>query len=109
MKLASLNDGRDGQLVVVSKDLKKYVPTHPLVSTMQEALDCWCDVAPKLQEIYDELNVNKLALGFRYGIAAFARAVKLYELMSCAILKFSLVVCSTKSPDKASLGTKASE
>ena len=26
MKLASLNSGRDGDLVVVSKDLKRYLP-----------------------------------------------------------------------------------
>lgn len=59
MKLATLRDGtRDGQLVIVSRDLKRYVsPTH-LCKTMQSALDDWDAVAPALDNIYRELNAN---------------------------------------------------
>ena len=40
MKLATLNDGtKDGQLIIVSKDLKTFVKAQDVVSTMQNAMD----------------------------------------------------------------------
>jgi len=65
MKLASLNKGRDGQLVVVSKNLKKYIPGLSIVETLQEALDCWDDVSPKLEELYEGLNSGQVD-GFEF-------------------------------------------
>ncbi|MEZ5756586.1 MAG: fumarylacetoacetate hydrolase family protein [Emcibacteraceae bacterium] len=56
MKLASLKSGRDGALVVVSKDLKRYTPATAVASTMQAALDEWEQSAPKLQKIYEDLE-----------------------------------------------------
>ena len=38
MKLATLKDGRDGRLVVVSSDLKRCLPVDPVASTLQAAL-----------------------------------------------------------------------
>lgn len=60
MKLATLNDGtRDGQLVVVSRDLKKFLPAQPAARTMREALDDWDWIAPKLQEISAQVENGK--------------------------------------------------
>ena len=41
MKLASLQDGRDGRLVIVSTDLARYVDASDVAPTLQAALDDW--------------------------------------------------------------------
>ncbi len=51
MKLASLKQGRDGQLVVVSNDLSRYVSAADIAATLQDALDDWTTVAPKLKAL----------------------------------------------------------
>lgn len=56
MKLASLKDGRDGTLVVVSRDLRWQMPVPEIAPSLQRALDDWAVVAPALQGVYDELN-----------------------------------------------------
>lgn len=56
MKLASLNHGRDGQLVVVSRDLTQAAHAHEIAPTLQFALDNWDQVEPDLQHIYRNLN-----------------------------------------------------
>ncbi|MGB7480438.1 MAG: fumarylacetoacetate hydrolase family protein [Burkholderiaceae bacterium] len=57
MKLASLKTGgRDGTLVVVSRDLKRYQPVPEIAATLQSALDDWERAAPRLQQVYDALN-----------------------------------------------------
>jgi fumarylacetoacetate (FAA) hydrolase len=57
MKLATLKTGgRDGSLVVVSRNLASYVPATPIAATLQAALDDWQHAAPRLNALYDELN-----------------------------------------------------
>jgi fumarylacetoacetate (FAA) hydrolase len=51
MKLASLKDGRDGQLIVVSKDLTRFLPADSVASTLQDALDSWTSARPALAAI----------------------------------------------------------
>ena len=61
MKLATLkNDTRDGQLVVVSRDLQRCVVVDHLASTLQQALDDWHKVEGPLQEISHALNAGQL-------------------------------------------------
>lgn len=49
MKLATLNrGGRDGRLVVVSRDLERCVLVPGIAPTLQAALDDWAEIAPKL-------------------------------------------------------------
>ncbi|MCC2524709.1 fumarylacetoacetate hydrolase family protein [Vibrio coralliilyticus] len=61
MKLATLkNDTRDGQLVVVSKDLTKCTAVPDIATTLQSALDQWSKVKPQLDEVYKALNEGKL-------------------------------------------------
>jgi fumarylacetoacetate (FAA) hydrolase len=56
MKLASLKSGRDGALVVVSRDLARCVAVPHIAMTMQHALDHWSEAAPRLMRVYDLMN-----------------------------------------------------
>ncbi|ENM5728945.1 fumarylacetoacetate hydrolase family protein [Vibrio mimicus] len=57
MKLATLKNGtRDGQLVVVSRDLSLCVAVPEIASTLQQALDAWPTLVEKLQDVYFALN-----------------------------------------------------
>jgi fumarylacetoacetate (FAA) hydrolase len=59
MKLATLNDvTRDGQLIVVNKHGTRGVTVESIAKTMQLALDDWENIAPKLKEVYEDLNNN---------------------------------------------------
>jgi len=51
MKLASLKNGRDGTLVIVSRDLSRCLDASQIAPTMQAALDDWSTVAPQLDEL----------------------------------------------------------
>jgi fumarylacetoacetate (FAA) hydrolase len=56
MKLASLKQGgRDGTLVVVSRDLRKAVRVGAIASTLQAALENWSSTAPRLNRVYELL------------------------------------------------------
>ena len=60
MKLATLkNAQRDGKLVVVNRDLTRYVAVPEIAHSLQEALDNWDKVESPLLDIYQELNVGK--------------------------------------------------
>ena len=57
MKLASLKEGgRDGTLIVVSRDLQRAVRVPAIAATLQRALEEWQDAAPRLNRIYEALN-----------------------------------------------------
>ncbi|TNE61335.1 MAG: FAA hydrolase family protein [Alphaproteobacteria bacterium] len=56
MKLASLKHGRDGKLVVVSRDLKRMTPATGIAPTLQAALDDWDAVLPRLRALSESLN-----------------------------------------------------
>ncbi len=59
MKLASLKFERDGHLIVVSRDLTKAASAGTIAGTLQEALDNWDEVAPKLEQLYADVNAGK--------------------------------------------------
>ncbi|MDP4535021.1 fumarylacetoacetate hydrolase family protein [Alkalimonas collagenimarina] len=62
MKLATLNNGhRDGQLVVVSRDLQHCVTIPQIAMTLQQLLDDWQQKAPQAEEIYQALNAGDVA------------------------------------------------
>ncbi|KAA0581733.1 fumarylacetoacetate hydrolase family protein [Azospirillum sp. Sh1] len=62
MKLASLKaGGRDGTLVVVSRDLTRAAPVPDIARTLQAALDDWTALAPKLEAAYRALNADPAA------------------------------------------------
>ncbi|WP_341663233.1 fumarylacetoacetate hydrolase family protein [Vibrio sp.] len=62
MKLATLKNGtRDGQLVVVSKDLSVCSAVKDIAPTLQFALDQWTKVESQLNEVYLALNEGRVA------------------------------------------------
>ncbi|MFT4653335.1 MAG: fumarylacetoacetate (FAA) hydrolase [Kangiellaceae bacterium] len=60
MKLASVKQGRDGQLVVVNKALTKMASVHYIAPTLQYALDNWQQVSAKLEDRYSQLESGEL-------------------------------------------------
>ncbi len=65
MKLASLNDGSlDGQLVVVSKDLKTCINASGIAPNMQSALDNWIHLMPRLEVLARELEAGNNGFEF---------------------------------------------
>ena len=56
MKLASLKAGRDGRLVVVSRDLAWFVGAEPVAPTLQAALDDWERCEPLLKGLAESLE-----------------------------------------------------
>ncbi|TBU87352.1 fumarylacetoacetate hydrolase family protein [Phytopseudomonas dryadis] len=56
MKLASLNQGRDGLLLVVSRDLSRAVRVPRIAATLQAALDDWALKRAPLEAVYQRLN-----------------------------------------------------
>ncbi len=69
MKLASLKDGRDGQLVIVSRDLTEAVDASDIAPTLQAALDEWDVVSPQLAARYELLNAGQVE-GFEFDQTA---------------------------------------
>jgi fumarylacetoacetate (FAA) hydrolase len=60
MKLASLKEGgRDGTLIVVSRDLAKAVRVSDIARTLQAALEDWSNSAPRLNRVYELLNASR--------------------------------------------------
>src|SRR3569832_1230404 len=60
MKLATYKDGsRDGQLVVVSRDLGTAHYATGIADRLQQLLDDWNFVSPQLQDQYEAHNNNK--------------------------------------------------
>jgi fumarylacetoacetate (FAA) hydrolase len=57
MKLASLKEGRDGRLVVVSRDLSRYLEP-PGGLTLQRALDRWTVIEPMLRSMAEQLETD---------------------------------------------------
>ena len=67
MKLATYKDGsRDGQLVVVSRDLSTAHYASGIASRMQQVLDDWGFIAPQLQDLYDSLNQGRARHAFAF-------------------------------------------
>ena len=57
MKLGSLKEGgRDGTLIVVSRDLGRAVRATGIAATLQLALEDWSNLAPRLNALSESLN-----------------------------------------------------
>lgn len=67
MKLATYKDGsRDGQLLVVSRDLGLACYATGAAQTLQQALDDWNFIAPQLQDFYVALNQGRARHAFPF-------------------------------------------
>ena len=70
MKLATLKDGsRDGQLIVVSRDLGTAHFATGIAGRLQQALDDWNFIAPQLQDVSDALNQGRARHAFPFDPA----------------------------------------
>ncbi len=70
MKLATYKDGsRDGQLVVVSKDLSTAHYATGIAHRLQQVLDDWNFLSPQLQDLYESLNQGRARHAFPFDAA----------------------------------------
>ena len=70
MKLATYKDGsRDGQLVVVSRDLAIAHYASGIASRLQQVLDDWNFVSPQLEDLATTLNQGKARHAFNFDPA----------------------------------------
>lgn len=61
MKLATLKNGmRDGALILVDRNMRKFSHCSMIAPTLQSVLDNWQDVSPKLNQFYHDLNEGGL-------------------------------------------------
>ncbi len=83
MKLGSLKaGGRDGTLVVVSRDLTRAVPAGAIAPTLQAALDDWSNTAPRLNTLFAELEAGNAAGTFALDMTALAAPLpRAYEFV----------------------------
>lgn len=68
MKLASLNEGRDGLLALVSRDLTRAIVVPEIAHTLQAALDDWKHIGPHLADRAKALE-SDLTAGFAFDPA----------------------------------------
>jgi len=67
MKLATYKDGsRDGQLVVVSRDLASAHYASGIATRLQQVLDDWNFLSPQLEELSQSLNHGKARHAFPF-------------------------------------------
>jgi fumarylacetoacetate (FAA) hydrolase len=60
MKLASINQGRDGQLIVVDNQMQRYVSATEIAPTLQAALDNWDNCKEPLAALYLQLENGEI-------------------------------------------------
>ncbi len=83
MKLGSLKQGgRDGSLIVVSRDLSRAVSAAGIAATLQQALDNWATAAPQLQALYERLQAGSAEGAFDLDMTALAAPLpRAYEFV----------------------------
>jgi fumarylacetoacetate (FAA) hydrolase len=82
MKLGSLKGGRDGRLIVVNRDLDRFVTVGDIAPTLQAALDDWATVAPQLEAVYRELNAGTVNGADALDLASLASPLpRAYEFL----------------------------
>jgi fumarylacetoacetate (FAA) hydrolase len=83
MKLGSLKEGgRDGTLVVVSRDLSRAVQATGIAPTMQRALEDWSNVAPRLNALFEALEDGSADGAFDLDVARLAAPLpRAYEFV----------------------------
>ena len=87
MKLASLKHsdqpgGRDGTLIVVSRDLSRAVKATGIADTLQRALEDWSNVAPRLNALYHQLQDGSAKDSFELNVDTLAAPLpRAYEFV----------------------------
>lgn len=88
MKLATYHDGsREGQLVVVSRDLAQAHFAAGIATRLQQVLDDWNFLAPQLEDLYATLNLGKARHAFAFDarrcMAPLPRAPQWVDALAC--------------------------
>ena len=83
MKLGSLKEGgRDGTLIVVSRDLSRAVRAAGIADTLQHALEDWSNIAPRLNALAEKLNAGEAEGAFDLDMAQLAAPLpRAYEFV----------------------------
>lgn len=83
MKLGSLKEGgRDGTLVVVSRDLSRAVRAEGIAPTMQQALEDWSNTAPRLNALAQSLEAGQAEGAFDLSMEDLASPLpRAYEFL----------------------------
>ena len=83
MKLGSLKEGgRDGTLIVVSRDLTRAVRATGIADTLQRALEDWSNIAPRLNALSERLSAGEADGAFDVDpIALAAPLPRAYEFV----------------------------
>ena len=83
MKLGSLKEGgRDGTLIVVSRDLSRAVRATGIADTLQRALEDWSSTAPRLNTLSEALNAGTAEGAFDVDMAQLASPLpRAYEFV----------------------------
>ena len=85
MKLASIKSGRDGQLVIVSRDLTRAVSAEDIAPTLQVALENWAACEPALRARFDALQAGSIDGEFAFETeAAAAPLPRSYHWADCS-------------------------
>ncbi|MGH8415227.1 MAG: fumarylacetoacetate hydrolase family protein, partial [Gammaproteobacteria bacterium] len=75
MKLASLKHGRDGTFIVVGKTIQNAVKVPETAATLQQALENWVMIEPKLHTVSQSLNAGKVVGAFKLNMKDLAAAL----------------------------------
>ena len=99
MKLATLKDGsRDGQLVVVSRDLATAHYATGIAHRLQQVLDDWGFMAPQLQDLVDALNAGRARHPFPFDaqqcMAPLPRAYQVLQGAASNAKQPAMFACS---------------
>ncbi|OJX33577.1 MAG: fumarylacetoacetate hydrolase [Burkholderiales bacterium 68-12] len=102
MKFATYKDGsRDGQLVVVARDLSHAHYATGIAQRLQHVLDDWNYLAPQLQDLYDSLNAGRARHAFpfdaRQCMAPLPRACQWAD--GSAYLRHVELVCQARGAE----------
>ncbi|MEP6511170.1 MAG: fumarylacetoacetate hydrolase family protein [Dokdonella sp.] len=83
MKLGSLKEGgRDGTLIVVSRNLQRAVRATSIAPTLQRALEDWANAAPRLNALSQALNEDRAEGAFDLDDAVLAAPLpRAYEFL----------------------------
>ena len=102
MKLATYKDGsRDGQLLVVSRDLATAHYATGIANKLQQVLDDWNFLSPQLQDLYDALNAGKARHAFPFEPAqCMAPLPRAYQwAVGSAYINHVALVRKAREPD----------
>ena len=106
MKLATLKDGsRDGQLIIVARELKEAVIANHIDPRMQDLLDSWDFMQPQCEDLYVQLNQGRAPYSFDFNPAnCMAPLPRAYQFVDAsAYVDYIELICKSRQTDMPEL------